>query len=405
MATTTATMAEGKVIQVAGPAVDIQFPEGQIPVINTAVRIVSEGFEGPTPVDVMVEVAQHIGEGRVRTIALQPTDGMVRGMKAVSLGHPIEVPVGNETLGRVMNVIGEPVDNMGPVETQTRWPIHRAAPSFEEQSTGLQMFETGIKVIDLLEPYLRGGKIGLFGGAGVGKTVVIMELINNIALKHGGVSVFAGVGERTREGNDLWAEMQESGVLDPHDFKKSKVALIYGQMTEPPGARIRVGLSGLTVAEFFRDEEGQDVLLFIDNIFRFTQAGSEVSALLGRMPSAVGYQPNLATEMGELQERITSTKKGSITSVQAIYVPADDITDPAPATAFAHLDATVVLSRAITELGIYPAVDPLASASSALDPKIVGQEHYAVARGVQLTLQRYKDLQDIIAILGMDELS
>jgi F-type H+-transporting ATPase subunit beta len=330
---------------------------------------------------------------------------MVRGMKAVSLGHGIEVPVGNETLGRVMNVIGEPVDNMGPVNTAKRWPIHRAAPAFEEQATELQMFETGIKVVDLLEPYLRGGKIGLFGGAGVGKTVVIMELINNIALKHGGVSVFSGVGERTREGNDLWLEMQESGVLDPHDFKKSKVALIYGQMTEPPGARLRVGLSGLTVAEFFRDEEGQDVLLFIDNIFRFTQAGSEVSALLGRMPSAVGYQPNLATEMGELQERITSTKKGSITSVQAIYVPADDYTDPAPATTFAHLDATTNLTRSLVEQGIYPAVDPLASTSRILDPRIVGEEHYGVAQQVKQILQRYKDLQDIIAILGIDELS
>src|SRR5947209_3357171 len=366
MVTTASALVEGKVIHIAGPAVDVQFPEHQIPVINTAIRITSEGFNVPTPMDVIVEVAQHIGEGRVRTIALQPTDGMVRGMKATSLGHAVDVPVGNETLGRVMNVTGEPVDNMGPVNTKERWPIHRAAPSFEEQATGLQMFETGIKVIDLLEPYLRGGKIGLFGGAGVGKTVVIMELINNIALKHGGVSVFAGVGERTREGNDLWLEMQESGVLDPRDYTKSKVALIYGQMTEPPGARLRVGLTGLTVAEYFRDREGQDVLLFIDNIFRFTQAGSEVSALLGRMPSAVGYQPNLATEMGELQERITSTKNGSITSVQAIYVPADDYTDPAPATTFAHLDATSVLSRQIAELGIYPAVDPLASTSRIL---------------------------------------
>ncbi len=311
MATTTATAAEGRVIKVAGPAIDIQFPEDRIPVINTAIRITSEGFDVPSPVDVIVEVAQHIGEGRVRTIALQPTEGMVRGMKATDLGGPVSVPVGKQTLGRVLNVIGEPVDNMGPVLTEQRWPIHRPAPDFEEQSTEMQMLETGIKVIDLLEPYLRGGKIGLFGGAGVGKTVIIMELINNIALKHGGVSVFAGVGERTREGNDLWLEMQESKVLDPHDWTKSKVALVYGQMTEPPGARLRVGLSGLTVAEYFRDQEGQDVLLFIDNIFRFTQAGSEVSALLGRMPSAVGYQPNLATEMGELQERITSTKKGS----------------------------------------------------------------------------------------------
>ena len=404
MATTTA-LAIGKVIQIAGPAVDIQFLENEIPVINTAVHITSEGFTVPTPIDVMVEVAQHIGEGRVRTIALQPTDGMVRGMKATSLGHAIEVPVGNQTLGRVINVIGEPVDNMGPVNTAKKWPIHRAAPAFDEQATELQMFETGIKVVDLLEPYLRGGKIGLFGGAGVGKTVVIMELINNIALKHGGVSVFAGVGERTREGNDLWLEMQESGVLDPKDYTKSKVALIYGQMTEPPGARLRVGLTGLTVAEYFRDEESQDVLLFIDNIFRFTQAGSEVSALLGRMPSAVGYQPNLATEMGELQERITSTKKGSITSVQAIYVPADDYTDPAPATTFAHLDATTNLTRSLVEQGIYPAVDPLASTSRILDPRIVGEEHYRVAQQVKQVLQRYKDLQDIIAILGIDELS
>ena len=405
MATSTASAAEGRVIKVAGPAIDIQFPEDRIPVINTAIRITSEGFDVPSPVDVIVEVAQHIGEGRVRTIALQPTEGMVRGMKAIDLGGPVSVPVGKQTLGRVMNVIGEPVDNMGPVETEQRWPIHRPAPDFEEQSTEMQMLETGIKVIDLLEPYLRGGKIGLFGGAGVGKTVVIMELINNIALKHGGVSVFAGVGERTREGNDLWLEMQESKVLDPHDWTKSKVALVYGQMTEPPGARLRVGLSGLTVAEYFRDQEGQDVLLFIDNIFRFTQAGSEVSALLGRMPSAVGYQPNLATEMGELQERITSTKKGSVTSVQAIYVPADDYTDPAPATTFAHLDATTQLSRAISELGIYPAVDPLASTSRILDPRILGDEHYNVAQSVKQTLQRYKDLQDIIAILGIDELS
>jgi F-type H+-transporting ATPase subunit beta len=395
----------GRVIKVAGPAIDLEFPEGQIPVINTAVRITSEGFDVPSPVDLIVEVAQHIGEGRVRTIALQPTEGLVRGMKAISLGHPVMVPVGKQTLGRVLNVIGEPVDNMGPVQTDNRYPIHREAPAFEEQSTELHMFETGIKVIDLLEPYLRGGKIGLFGGAGVGKTVVIMELINNIAMKHGGVSVFAGVGERTREGNDLWLEMQESGILDPKDWQKSKVALIYGQMTEPPGARLRVGLTGLTVAEYFRDEERQDVLLFIDNIFRFTQAGSEVSALLGRMPSAVGYQPNLATEMGELQERITSTKNGSITSVQAIYVPADDYTDPAPATTFAHLDATTQLSRAISELGIYPAVDPLTSTSRILDPLILGEEHYHTAQQVKQILQRYKDLQDIIAILGIDELS
>jgi F-type H+-transporting ATPase subunit beta len=405
MATATTANVIGRVIQIAGPAVDIQFAEGEIPVIHTAIRITSEGFNVPKPMNVMVEVAQHIGEGRVRTIALQPTDGMVRGMKAESLGHPVTVPVGKQTLGRVLNVIGEPVDNMGPVNTAQRYPIHRQAPAFDEQSTELQMFETGIKVIDLLEPYLRGGKIGLFGGAGVGKTVVIMELINNIAQNHGGVSVFAGVGERTREGNDLWLEMQESGIVNPQDYTKSKVALIYGQMTEPPGARLRVGLTGLTVAEYFRDEEGQDVLLFIDNIFRFTQAGSEVSALLGRMPSAVGYQPNLATEMGELQERITSTKKGSITSVQAIYVPADDYTDPAPATAFAHLDATTNLSRAISELGIYPAVDPLASTSRILDPLVLGDDHYNTAQRVKQILQRYKDLQDIIAILGIDELS
>src|ERR1700683_3926706 len=402
---TTNGLAEGKVIQVAGPAVDIQFAEHEIPVINTAIHITSEGFTTSMPIDVMVEVAAHIGEGRVRTIALQPTDGMVRGMKAVSLGHGIEVPVGNETLGRVMNVIGEPVDNMGPVNTAQRWPIHRLAPTFDEQSTESQAFETGIKVIDLLEPYLKGGKIGLFGGAGVGKTVIIQELINNIAMKHGGVSVFAGVGERTREGNDLWLEMQESGVINLKDPSKSKAALIYGQMTEPPGGRLRVALTGLTVAEFFRDEEGADTLLFIDNIFRFTQAGSEVSTLLGRMPSAVGYQPNLATEMGELQERITSTKKGSITSVQAVYVPADDLTDPAPATTFAHLDATTVLSRPLSELGIYPAVDPLASTSRILSPRVVGQDHYDVAQGVKKILQRYKDLEGMIAILGIDELS
>src|SRR5712675_823616 len=398
-------MNAGKVIQVSGPAVDCEFAEGQIPPIHTAIRITSEGFNVPEPIDIICEAEQHIGEGRVRTIALQPTEGLVRGMKAQSLGTPVMVPVGKETLGRVLNVIGQPVDKMGPVNAKKYYPIHRPAPSFEDQSTSLEMFETGIKVIDLLEPYLRGGKIGLFGGAGDGKTVVIMELINNIALKHGGVSVFSGVGERPREGNDLWLEMQESGVLDPKDYTKSKVALIYGQMTEPPGARLRVGLTGLTVAEFFRDEEGQDVLLFIDNIFRFTQAGSEVSALLGRMPSAVGYQPNLASEMGELQERITSTKKGSITSVQAIYVPADDYTDPAPATTFAHLDATTNLTRSLVEQGIYPAVDPLASTSRILDPRILGEEHYNVAQSVKQTLQRYKDLQDIIAILGIDELS
>jgi F-type H+/Na+-transporting ATPase subunit beta len=400
-----AAVAEGHVVQVAGPTIEIQFPEGHIPKIFNAIHVTSEGFDTPFKIDITAEVAQHIGEGRVRTIAMEPTDGLVRGMKAFDTGEPITVPVGKQTLGRVLNVLGQPVDNMGPVDTEQHFPIHRPAPSFEDQSTQLEMFESGIKVVDLLEPYLRGGKIGLFGGAGVGKTVIIQELINNIAMKHGGVSVFAGVGERTREGNDLWLEMQESGIVDPHDWRKSKVALVYGQMTEPPGARLRVGLTGLTVAEYFRDEEGQDVLLFIDNIFRFTQAGSEVSALLGRMPSAVGYQPNLATEMGELQERITSTKRGSITSVQAIYVPADDYTDPAPATTFAHLDATTQLSRAISELGIYPAVDPLASTSRILDPNIVGEEHYDVAQRVKQTLQRYKDLQDIIAILGIDELS
>jgi F-type H+/Na+-transporting ATPase subunit beta len=395
----------GKVIQVAGPAVDVQFPERALPPIHQAIRVVSEGFNVPTPIDVVLEVQQHLGEGRVRTIAMQSTDGMVRGMKAIDLGGPISVPVGKQTLGRVLNVIGEPVDNLGPVNAEKRMPIHRAAPSFEEQSTRAEMFETGIKVIDLVQPFLKGGKIGLFGGAGVGKTVVIMELINNVAKNHGGYSVFAGVGERTREGNDLWLEMSESGVITPGDPSKSKAALIYGQMTEPPGARLRVALTGLTVAEYFRDAEGADTLLFVDNIFRFTQAGSEVSALLGRMPSAVGYQPNLATEMGELQERITSTTKGSVTSVQAIYVPADDLTDPAPATTFAHLDATTVLDRGLTAIGIYPAVDPLASTSRILDPRIVGDDHYAVAQGVKRILQRYKDLQDIIAILGIEELS
>src|SRR5919109_5530090 len=395
----------GHVIQVAGPAVDVQFSEGRMPPIYEALKVVDEGFQVPTPINVILEVQQHLGEGRVRCVAMEPTDGMVRGMKAIDLGGPISVPVGKVTLGRVINVIGEPVDKLGPLQVKERWPIHRPAPSFEEQSTTEEMFETGIKVIDLIQPFLKGGKIGLFGGAGVGKTVVIMELINNVAKNHGGYSVFAGVGERTREGNDLWLEMSESGVIKPGDPANSKAALIYGQMTEPPGARLRVALTGLTVAEYFRDVEGADTLLFIDNIFRFTQAGSEVSALLGRMPSAVGYQPNLATEMGELQERITSTKKGSITSVQAIYVPADDLTDPAPATAFAHLDATTVLSRALTELGIYPAVDPLDSTSRILDPNVVGMEHYTVARSVQETLQTYKELQDIIAILGMDELS
>jgi len=395
----------GKVIQIIGPAVDIEFDEGYLPAIYNAIRIVDDGELGKVKIDVVVEVANHIGENQVRCVAMKPTDGMVRGMKAIDLGMPITVPVGRQTLGRILNVLGEPVDNKGPVNAEAHWSIHREAPPFDEQSTNIEMFETGIKVIDLLEPYTKGGKTGLFGGAGVGKTVLIMELINNVAKQHGGFSVFAGVGERTREGNDLWLEFAETGVIVPGDPSKSKAALIYGQMTEPPGARLRVGLTGLTVAEYFRDQEGQDVLLFIDNIFRFTQAGSEVSALLGRMPSAVGYQPNLATEMGELQERITSTKKGSITSVQAIYVPADDLTDPAPATAFAHLDATTVLSRQIAELGIYPAVDPLASTSKILDPRILGDEHYNTARGVQAVLQKYKDLQDIIAILGIDELS
>ncbi|HEY1272915.1 MAG TPA: F0F1 ATP synthase subunit beta [Terriglobales bacterium] len=395
----------GKVIQIAGPAVDVQFSESALPPIYESIRVVSEGFNVPTPIDIILEVQQHLGEGRVRCVSMQPTDGLVRGMKAIDLGGPIRVPVGHGTLGRVMNVIGEPVDQLGPIVTEKKYPIHRQAPAFDQQSTRAEMFETGVKVIDLIQPFLKGGKIGLFGGAGVGKTVVIMELINNVAKQHGGYSVFAGVGERTREGNDLWIEMSESGVIKPGDSKNSKAALIYGQMTEPPGARLRVALTGLTVAEYFRDEEGADTLFFVDNIFRFTQAGAEVSTLLGRMPSAVGYQPNLATEMGELQERITSTTKGSVTSVQAIYVPADDLTDPAPATTFAHLDATTVLSRQLTELGIYPAVDPLASTSRILDPHVVGEEHYNVAQGVKQILQRYKDLQDIIAILGIDELS
>jgi F-type H+/Na+-transporting ATPase subunit beta len=395
----------GKVVQVIGPAVDIEFADGHLPDIYNAVRVVSPAGAAQ-PIDVVVEVEQHLGEGRVRTIAMKATDGMQRGMDAIDTGGPITVPVGPQTLGRVLNVLGEPVDFPDrPVNSQERWPIHRQPPNLESQSTELEMFETGIKVVDLLEPYLKGGKIGLFGGAGVGKTVIIQELIHNIALKHGGVSVFAGVGERTREGNDLWLEFQESGVIDVNDPSKSRAALVYGQMTEPPGARMRVGLTGLTVAEYFRDAENKDVLLFIDNIFRFTQAGSEVSALLGRMPSAVGYQPTLLSEMGQLQERITSTKSGSITSVQAIYVPADDYTDPAPATTFAHLDATTNLSRAIAELGIYPAVDPLASTTRILDPRVIGDEHYNVARQVKQVLQRYKDLQDIIAILGIDELS
>ena len=395
----------GRVVQVIGPVLDVEFPDGRLPAIYNAVIVKEEASKEGVAIDVIAEVAQHLGENRVRCISMKPTDGMVRGMKAVDTGAPISVPVGEQTLGRIMNVVGEPVDNRGPIESKERWSIHREPPRYEDQSTEVEMFETGIKVVDLIEPYSKGGKTGLFGGAGVGKTVIVTELINNVAMQHGGYSVFAGVGERTREGNDLYLEMTESGVITPGDPSKSKASLIYGQMTEPPGARLRVGLAGLTVAEYFRDTEGKDVLLFIDNIFRFTQAGSEVSALLGRMPSAVGYQPNLATEMGELQERITSTKKGSITSVQAIYVPADDLTDPAPATAFAHLDATTVLSRQIVELGIYPAVDPLASTSKILTPRIVGEEHYAVARAVQAVLQKYKDLQDIIAILGIDELS
>jgi len=388
----------GTVVQVIGPVVDVLFKGMTLPEIYTAIRITSEGFDTPFPVDIIVEVEQHLGEDTVRTVSMHPTDGLSRGMKAFDLGGPIMVPVGIETLGRVMNVIGEPVDRMGPIETKIKYPIHRTPPTLEQQSTNLEMFETGIKVIDLIQPFLKGGKIGLFGGAGVGKTVIIQELIHNVAMKHGGFSVFAGVGERTREGNDLWLEMKESKVID-------KAALVYGQMTEPPGARLRVGLTALSVAEYFRDEMNQDLLLFIDNIFRFTQAGSEVSALLGRMPSAVGYQPNLATELGELEERITSTKKGSITSVQAIYVPADDFTDPAPATTFSHLDASTQLSRALTAMGIYPAVDPLASFSRILDAKIIGEEHYRVARRVKEILQRYKDLQDIIAILGIEELS
>ena len=404
MATATGERKVGKVIQIIGPVVDVEYEGGYLPAIYNAIQIA--GTVGGQQVDIVCEVQQHLGEGRIRAVAMKPTDGLQRGMEATDTGAPISVPVGAPTLGRVLNVLGEPVDFPDqPVQATERWPIHRPAPTLEQQSTELKMFETGIKVIDLLEPYLTGGKIGLFGGAGVGKTVIIMELIHNIALKHGGVSVFGGVGERTREGNDLWLEFQESGVIDMKELSKSRAALVYGQMTEPPGARQRVGLSALTVAEYFRDAEGKDVLLFIDNIFRFTQAGSEVSALLGRMPSAVGYQPTLLTEMGELQERITSTKKGSITSVQAIYVPADDYTDPAPATTFAHLDATTNLSRQIAELGIYPAVDPLASTSRILDPRVIGDEHYNVARQVKQILQRYKDLQDIIAILGIDELS
>ena len=386
----------GRVLQVVGPVVDVQFDD-EMPDILTALEVDNQGDR------LVLEVAQHLGENTARTIAMDSTEGLVRGQEVVDTGDPITVPVGPETLGRILNVIGEPIDERGPCETKMRSPIHKPAPDFVDQSTEQEILVTGIKVVDLLAPYARGGKIGLFGGAGVGKTVLIQELINNIAKGHGGYSVFAGVGERTREGNDLYHEMIESGVIQVDG--ESKAALVYGQMNEPPGARARVGLSGLTLAEYFRDEEGQDVLFFVDNIFRFTQAGSEVSALLGRIPSAVGYQPTLATDMGELQERITSTKKGSITSVQAIYVPADDLTDPAPATSFAHLDATTVLSRAISELGIYPAVDPLDSTSRVLDPRVVGEEHYQVAREVQEVLQRYKSLQDIIAILGMDELS
>jgi F-type H+-transporting ATPase subunit beta len=391
---------KGRVIQVIGPVVDAEFSKGELPEIYHALRVEAPEDQktGRPEIRLTLEVAQHLGENRVRAVAMSSTDGLVRGMEVVDTGAPISMPVGRETLGRLLNVLGEPIDGKGPIKAKKTLPIHRPAPTLQEQETKTEVLETGIKVVDLLEPYSKGGKVGLFGGAGVGKTVIIMELIHNIATQHGGFSVFAGVGERTREGNDLYLEMSESGVIN-------KTSLVYGQMNEPPGARLRVGLSGLTVAEYFRDEEGQDVLLFIDNIFRFTQAGSEVSALLGRMPSAVGYQPTLGTEMGELQERITSTKKGSITSVQAIYVPADDLTDPAPATAFAHLDATTVLSRQLAELGIYPAVDPLDSTSRILDPQIVGEEHYNVARGVQAILQRYKDLQDIIAILGMDELS
>jgi F-type H+/Na+-transporting ATPase subunit beta len=393
-------MSQGKIVQVIGPVVDVEFETGTLPPIYNALLV--QGIENKDVFaysqKLTLEVAQHLGESHIRAIAMAATEGLSRGMSVMDTGAPITVPVGKETLGRILNIVGEPVDKGGPIQAKKTYPIHRPAPPFDQQSTKVEMFETGIKVVDLLEPYTRGGKTGLFGGAGVGKTVLIQELINNIAKQHGGISVFAGVGERTREGNDLYHEMKESGVLE-------KTALIFGQMTEPPGSRLRVALTALTAAEYFRDEEGQDVLLFIDNIFRFTQAGSEVSALLGRMPSAVGYQPTLATEMGQLQERITSTKKGSITSVQAIYVPADDITDPAPATAFAHLDATTVLSRQIAELGIYPAVDPLSSTSRILDPNILGEEHYGVARAVQSILQRYKDLQDIIAILGMEELS
>src|SRR5690349_10907382 len=397
--------AVGHIVQIIGPVLDVQFESGHLPAIYNAVRITSDGYNVPEPIDVTAEVQQHLGEGRVRAVAMEPTEGLVRGMKALDLGEGISVPVGRTTLGRVMNVLGKPVDQLGPLESKTRYQIHRPAPLLDQQSTTLEMFETGIKVVDLIQPFLKGGKIGLFGGAGVGKTVLIQELIHNVAMQHGGVSVFSGVGERTREGNDLWLEFQESGVVVPGNSEKSRAALIYGQMTEPPGARLRVGLTGLTVAEYFRDQEHLDVLLFIDNIFRFVQAGSEVSALLGRMPSAVGYQPTLATEMGQLQERITSTRQGSVTSVQAIYVPADDLTDPAPANTFAHLDAFITLSRSISEKGIYPAIDPLDSSSRALQPGIISDEHYETATRVQEVLQRYRELQDIIAILGIDELS
>jgi F-type H+/Na+-transporting ATPase subunit beta len=400
---TRTTGVTGKVTQVIGPVVDVEFPAGKVPKILNALTVSNANISSEAD-NLVLEVAQHLGETVVRAIAMDSTEGLVRGATVKDTGNPIMMPVGPETLGRILNVVGKPVDEAGPVGAKKFSPIHRQAPGFVDQSTNIEVFETGIKVVDLLAPYRKGGKIGLFGGAGVGKTVLILELINNVAKAHGGVSCFAGVGERTREGNDLYLEMKES-KLETGASVLSKTALVYGQMNEPPGARSRVALSALTCAEYFRDEEGQDVMLFVDNIFRFTQAGSEVSALLGRMPSAVGYQPTLATEMGALQERITSTTKGSITSVQAIYVPADDLTDPAPATAFAHLDATTVLSRAIAELGIYPAVDPLDSTSTMLDPQIIGEEHYKVARGVQQTLQRYKDLQDIIAILGMDELS
>ena len=395
-------MSNGRIVQVMGPIVDVEF-DGGLPEVMTALKTTNPAIDDRAD-NLVVEVALHLGEKTIRAIAMDTTDGLRRGQEVFNTGAPISIPVGPETLGRIMNVIGEPVDERGPIDAKMSFPIHRAAPEFVDQSTSVEVLETGIKVVDLIAPYNKGGKVGLFGGAGVGKTVVIMELINNIAKAHSGYSVFAGVGERTREGNDLWNEMQES-VLADGSTVLDKTALVYGQMNEPPGARARVGLTGLTAAEYFRDEEGKDVLLFVDNIFRFTQAGSEVSALLGRIPSAVGYQPTLATDMGELQERITSTNKGSITSVQAIYVPADDLTDPAPATAFTHLDATTVLDRALTEIGIYPAVDPLDSTSRILDPQVVGDEHYDVARGVQTTLQAYKDLQDIIAILGMDELS